>query len=345
MDHADGALVGFKRHLRVETVPAEAVYLISEGGVTVLSGPHAERLAVLLDGTRSRAQLTRELSADLAAAEVGTMLERMSAAGLLDFRPPLAHGATAPDAAAAAFWALSGLPAEESAAALRAAPVEIVALGGADVAAAAACAEAGLASSAPGAPCTGRAVVSLVLCEDYLDPRLRAVNAEHLASGRPWLLARPAAAQAWIGPMFRPGAGPCWACLATRLEGNRDETHLLRRVLRGRAFPAAPQASLPASRTAALQLAVLEITKYLAGARYDGQQAIHILDMLSLRGRHHAVYRRPQCPSCGNPGLVAARAGPGRRRRPGRRSPAHHAGRPRGKPECRTGRGRRAAPP
>ena len=311
MDHADGALVGFKRHLRVETVPAEAVYLISEGGVTVLSGPHAERLAVLLDGTRSHAQLTRELSPDLAAAEVGTMLERMSAAGLLDFRPPSAHGATGPDDAAAAFWALSGLPAEESAAALRATQVEIVALGGADVAAAAAaaCAEAGLASSAPGAAYTGQAVVSLILCEDYLDPRLRAVNAGHLASGRPWLLARPAAAQAWIGPMFRPGTGPCWACLATRLEGNRDETHLLRRVLRSEAFPAAPQASLPASRTAALHLAVLEITKYLAGARYDGQQAIQILDMLSLRGRHHAVYLRPQCPSCGNPGLVAARAG------------------------------------
>lgn len=308
MDHADGALVGFKRHLRVEMVPAEAVYLISEGGVTVLSGPHAERLAALLDGTRSCAELTRELSADLAAAEVTTMLDRMSAAGLLDFRPPPGAGATAPDAAAAAFWALSGRPADESAGAVREALVEIVTLGGADPeAAAAVCAEAGLASCAPGTRQAGRPAVSLVLCEDYLDPRLRAVNAEHLASGRTWLLARPAAAQTWIGPVFRPGAGPCWACLATRLEGNRDEAHLLRRVLRDRAFPAAPQAALPASRTAALQLAVLEITKWLAGVRYDGQQAIHVLDMVSLQGRHHAVQRRPQCGCCGIPGLMAVR--------------------------------------
>ena len=74
MDPADSVLVGFKRHLRVEAVPAEAVYLISERGVTVLSGPSVERLAPLLDGTRSLTQLTREVSAELAAAEVRSVL-------------------------------------------------------------------------------------------------------------------------------------------------------------------------------------------------------------------------------------------------------------------------------
>ena len=305
MDPADSALVGFKRHLRVETVPAEAVYLISEREVTVLSGPCAERLAPLLDGTRSVAQLTREVSAELAAGELGSLLEQMSDADLLDLRRPPDPGAAATsDAAAAAFWALAGLHADEAARAIDAATVEIVALGGTDAAAAAAaCAESGLACCEQD---TGGATVSIVLCEDYLDPRLPAVNARHLASGRPWLLARPAGAQSWIGPMFRPGAGPCWACLATRLEGSRDEAHLLRRVLGARAFPAAPQASLPAGRTAALQLAVLEVAKWLAGVRDEGQQAIHIVDMVSLRGRHHAVHRRPQCARCGAPGMVAA---------------------------------------
>ncbi len=307
MDPADSALVGFKRHLRAETVPAEAVYLISERGVTVLSGPWAERLAPLLDGTRSLAQLAREMPAGLAAAEVRSMLERMSDADLIDLRrPPHPRAAVTPDAAAAAFWALGGLDADEAARAIGAATVEIVALGRTDAAAvAAACAESGLTCCEQG---TAGATVSVVLCEDYLDPRLDAVNARHLASGRPWLLARPAGAEAWIGPMFRPGAGPCWACLATRLEGSRDEAHLLRRVLGTRAFPAAPQASLPASRTAALQLAALEVVKWLAGIRDEGQQAICILDMLSLRGRHHAVRRRPQCACCGAPGLMAAQA-------------------------------------
>jgi bacteriocin biosynthesis cyclodehydratase domain-containing protein len=305
MDPADSALVGFKRHLRAETVPAEAVYLISERGVTVLSGPSAERLAPLLDGTRSAAQLTREVSAELEAAEVGSLLEQMSDADLLDLRLPPASGAAArADTPAAAFWALAGRPADEAVRAIDAATVEIVALGGTDAAAAAAaCAESGLACCAAG---TEDATVSVVLCEDYLDPRLAEVNARQLASGRPWLLARPAGAQAWIGPMFSPGAGPCWACVAARLEGSRDEAHLLRRVLGPRAFPAAPPASLPASRTAALHLAVLEVANWLAGVRAEGQQAIYIVDMVSLRGRQHAVQRRPQCGACGTPGMVAA---------------------------------------
>jgi ribosomal protein S12 methylthiotransferase accessory factor len=307
VDLADSGLVGFKRHLRVETVPAEAVYLVSEGGVTVLSGSCVERLAPLLDGTRSIAQLTQEVSVGLAAAEVKTVLQQMSDAGLIDVRrPPNPAAAVMPDAAGAAFWALAGLHADEAARAIGAATVEIVAVGSPDAAyAAAACAESGLACCEQG---TETAVVSVVLCEDYLDPRLHAVNARHLASGRPWLLTKPTGAEAWIGPMFRPGAGPCWACLATRLEGSRDEAHLLRRVLGSRAFPAAPPASLPASRTAALQLAALDVAKWLAGIRDDGQQAIYILDMLSLRGRHHAMQRRPQCACCGTPGMMAARA-------------------------------------
>ena len=300
----DCALVGFKRHLRVETVPGEAVYLISERGVTALSGSCAERLARLLDGTRSLPQLTRETSSELAAGEVVAMVMRMSEAGLIDFRPPPSPGtAVAPEAAA--FWALAGLEAEEAASAMAAATVEIVALGGKQAAeAATACSESGLT-------CLDRggcgAAVSLVVCEDYLDPRLRAVNAWHLANRRPWLLTRPAGARAWIGPVFTPGAGPCWDCLATRLEGSRDEAPLLRRVLGDQAFPAAPHASLPVSSRVALSLAAMEVIKWLAGLRDDAQRAIHILDMLSLRGSHHDVHRRPQCASCGTPSMMAAR--------------------------------------
>jgi oxazoline/thiazoline synthase len=203
VDPADRGHVGFKRHLRVETVPAEAVYLVSERGVTVLSGPCIERLAPLLDGTRNIAQLTLEVSADMAAAEVNSVLDRMSDAGLIDLRRPPGPGAAAtPDAAAAALWALAGLNPEEAARAIGTSAVEIVAVGSVDLAAAAAaCAESGLACCRPG---TADAAVSLVLCEDYLDRRLDAVNARHLASRRPWLLARPGGAEAWIGPIFQP---------------------------------------------------------------------------------------------------------------------------------------------
>ena len=210
--------------------------------------------------------------------------------------------------------------------------MEILALDAGLHAAAAVCAASGLtpctaataalvgAGAAPGA---GGPAVSLVLCEDYLDPRLDVINRRQLAHGRPWLLAKPSGAEAWIGPVFQPGAGPCWACLATRLEGNREEAHLVRRVLggRGRPFPAAPQTSLTPSRAAALHLAVGEVVKWLAGLRDEGQQAIYTLDTMRLHGRHHPVQRRPQCAHCGDPGLVAAQAG----RRPALARPAASA--------------------
>jgi ribosomal protein S12 methylthiotransferase accessory factor len=306
MKPADCLLVGFKRHLRVETVPAEAVYLMSERGVTALSGSSIERLAPLLDGTRAVEQVLRELSPELAAAEVEGVLARLSEASLLDFRRPPVPGTavTDDDGAAAAYWNYAGLDADSAASALGVATVEIVAVGRTDAAAAAAmCGASGLAWRDAGAE---SAAVSLVLCEDYLDPRLEAVNARQLACGRPWLLAKPSGADVWIGPLFQPGAGPCWACLARRLEGNRDGTYLMRRVLGAGEYAAMPPTALPASRGAALQLAVLQLVKWLAGAREEEQQAINVLDTLTLRSRHHAVPRRPQCAACGDPGMVAA---------------------------------------
>jgi hypothetical protein len=48
MDPADTRLAGFKHHLRATTVPAEAVYLIAERGVTALSGSRIERSLYLV---------------------------------------------------------------------------------------------------------------------------------------------------------------------------------------------------------------------------------------------------------------------------------------------------------
>ncbi len=308
MNPADCLLVGFKRHLRVETVPAEAVYLMSEHGVTALSGSSIERLAPLLDGTRAVEDVMRAASSELAPGEVEGLLARLGAAGLLDFRrPPSAGTAAARDAAAAAYWNFAGLDADGAASALSVAAVEIVALGHTDPGAAAAmCDASSLAWRRDG---DEAAAVSLVLCEDYLDPRLEAVNARQLARRRPWLLAKPSGAEVWIGPLFQPGDGPCWTCLARRLEGNRDGAYLMRRLLGAGAYAALPHTALPASHATALQLAVLELVKWLAGIREDGQQAIYALDTLTLRGQHHAVRRRPQCTACGDPGMVATRVG------------------------------------
>ncbi|MGH3467697.1 MAG: TOMM precursor leader peptide-binding protein, partial [Thermocrispum sp.] len=55
-------------------------------------------------------------------------------------------------------------------------------------------------------------------------------------------------------------------------------------------------------------LVALEVTKWLAGHRYPGQRTVLTLDSLDLQGRRHELRRRPQCPACGDSGIVAARA-------------------------------------
>ncbi|MFD0855023.1 hypothetical protein ACFQ07_22470, partial [Actinomadura adrarensis] len=51
--------IGFKRHLRAETVPGEGVFLVSAKGTVMMTGRGVEAIAPLLDGTRSIGQVRR----------------------------------------------------------------------------------------------------------------------------------------------------------------------------------------------------------------------------------------------------------------------------------------------
>ncbi len=306
MNSADGMLVEFKSHVRPKVVPAEAVYLVSGNElVTALSGPSIERLAPLLDGSRTVGQVIREMSPHLTADGVRRMLRRLHQADLVRFVAPRSAGQ--PRDAALGYWDLAGLDALAAVTAVARAAVRIVAVGGADAEpVAAAVRESGLVmagqASQPGE-------FTIVVCGDYLDPELAAVNAEHLRTSEPWLLAMPDGPHPWIGPVFQPGSGPCWACLAKRLEGNRPGEFLVRRVLgmSNDRRDHEPAPSLQAGRAMAVQMAVLESLKWLAGWRYPGQRDVFVMNTLTMDGTHHAVASRPQCRACGDPGLVAAR--------------------------------------
>jgi ribosomal protein S12 methylthiotransferase accessory factor len=69
-----------------------------------------------------------------------------------------------------------------------------------------------------------------------------------------------------------------------------------------------PDAALPSTLSLGLRTAVLETVKWLAGYRDAGQGHLLTFDTLTLESRRHPVARRPQCPDCGDTGLVAARA-------------------------------------
>ncbi|EJL75718.1 bacteriocin biosynthesis cyclodehydratase domain containing protein [Variovorax sp. CF313] len=147
----------------------------------------------------------------------------------------------------------------------------------------------------------GGAGLTLVFCDDCLDPRLGVIDAQQRASGRPWLLVKPTGEQAMAGPVFRPRgkpAGPCWHCLAHRWLGNRPARAWWQDRHGGMAIgpPVRAGDGLVGERLDRL----LPIARQLA-AHPDAQ--VRTLDS----PQPHFVFGRPQCPQCGTPGLMAQR--------------------------------------
>ncbi|WP_328581127.1 TOMM precursor leader peptide-binding protein [Streptomyces sp. NBC_00370] len=315
------SLIGFRRHLRAEVVPDDATYLISERGVTALRAPHLETVAPLLDGSRDLAALVRDAPQPLSAARLLSLIEQLADAGFIEFRE---HGDThtdttdavghtdttdiaAADHSAEAYWELAGLDGTPARARSASAVVELRTTGKlSHPAAARALRASGLTVAEGGAP---DAALTVVVCDDYLTPELGEIDAEHRRSGRPWLLAKPTGATVWVGPVFRPGAGPCWSCLAQPVRLHRAVESQVRAALGLQGPMPRPLAGLPCTRVAGLQIAGLEAAKFLAGHQHTDQDRVLTFDTLTLESRHHRLRHRPQCPECGDPGLVARQAG------------------------------------
>ena len=326
-------LIGFRRHLRPEVVSGEATYLFSEQGVTAVQGAQLEAIAPLLDGTRDFPTLVRQAPPGLSTEQLGSLMDRLADAGLIGPRPPAASGSDEP---ALAYWDAAGLDGPGAVARTASGRIRLITAGEVDSRGfREALGSAGLQvldTAAPAAGPRGAADLAVVLCDDYLAPELSGIDAAQRAAGIPWLLARPCGAQIWIGPVFVPGEGACWDCLAHRLRGHRRAEAHVQSAL-GRSGPAArPLVSLPPLGPLSSHLVVLEAVKWLAGYRHQDQQSVWTLDTLTTRSRHHEVRARPQCPSCGDPSLVAARVS----------RPVRISSRPKA---CYEGGGHRSQPP
>ncbi|MFC7511710.1 TOMM precursor leader peptide-binding protein [Streptomyces thermocarboxydus] len=299
--------MGFKRHLRAEVVAGDATYLLSEYEVTALRARGLEQLAPLLDGTRDLSELQRELAPTMSASDVASLVGALGRAGLLTPAGPR------PGHRGPGTGRLLG-PGRRAADEPAATEVRVETVGDADATAVReALQSAGLTvRETDGAPTTSGtsgartgAGLTVVVTDDYLMPELAEVDARQRRIEAPWLLVRPDGATAWLGPVFQPGTNACWHCLAHRLRAHRVSEQPVRRAL-GLAGPVPrPRTAHPAARAAAAHLAALEAAKWLAGHRYPAQSSLRLLAALDLELTAHDVRRRPQCPACGDPGLVA----------------------------------------
>lgn len=151
------------------------------------------------------------------------------------------------------------------------------------------------------------ASLTVVVTDDYMRPELATINRESLAAGQPWMPVKLVGNVIWLGPLFEPGSTACWACLAQRLEDNRQvETFLLRRSGRTSPLPTARSALDPTVRLGA-NLAATEILKWIVLGKNDTlRDQVLTIDVLTAESRKHTLVRRPQCPLCGDPDVRAA---------------------------------------
>jgi oxazoline/thiazoline synthase len=297
----------FAPNFSVYVLPPDAVCLYSEDRKFFLHGTLYCALASAIgDGGKSFRELIRQLERHFPSDKIQEALKR-----LIDRRyivttaqaRPAARSRSADETAA--YWASLGLPPETAQQNLQKIRVRIQSI---DVHGAK---ELGAALAALGVRVVakGKADLTVTLVNDYLEAKLADLNRQHLSDRTPWLLAQPSGIFPLVGPVFTPGDGACWRCLADRMVRNREVKALLDRRQAHRV------ATSPLARhtlgQSAVALAAVEIAKAIATAfRTELRDHIVSLDLTGANIVKHYVAARPQCPACGKKMLRDSRRAP-----------------------------------
>jgi len=278
----------FAPNYTVYALPPDTLCLYSGDRKFLLHGELYFALAGLIaKGGKSLGEIVAELSEGFPPDMVREALKRLSD------RRYVVPASGEKNGVAEAYWATLGLPPETARKNLENCRVRVQAI---DVDGAAELSEA---LGALGVRVVKRAGdFTVTLASDYLDGRLEALNQQRLTEGAPWALAEPSGAFPLVGPIFRPGKGACWMCLADRMRRNREVKALLERR-EAKKLADSPLAHGLLGQSG-VQLAAIEIAKAIAsGFRTELNDHVISLDLTGATIVKHYVGARPQCPSCG----------------------------------------------
>nr|WP_042188961.1 TOMM precursor leader peptide-binding protein [Kibdelosporangium sp. MJ126-NF4]CEL18564.1 hypothetical protein [Kibdelosporangium sp. MJ126-NF4]CTQ98048.1 hypothetical protein [Kibdelosporangium sp. MJ126-NF4] len=289
--------VGFKRHLRVEVAVGTGAYVFGEDGVTVLRGAGIDLVADLLRDPRPVRDLLAARPGGLTPDQVGQLLARLAEADLLCHRRPTADAGPA----TVAYWEAAGIDPADAVAGIAGARVRLDVVGDIDPGPVAAALDAVDAVEVVRA---GPADLAVVLCDEYLNPALAAIDAANREDGTPWLPAKPVGTKIWLGPVFTPPGNGCWHCLAARLRTHRVAEASAQRALGRDGVPAYPRVATPTVAALAGHFVALEASAWLAGHRHPGQRGVWTFDTLGRDAETHELRPRPQCPVCGDDTLM-----------------------------------------
>ncbi len=289
----------FSPNFSVYVLPPDVVCLYSEDRKFLLHGELYCALANAIGkGGRSFRKLVHDLELDFPTDKIHEALKRLLDRRYIIPAPGSSNGAVD------AYWASLGLSAETAQQNLRKCRVRIQSI---DVQGAT---ELSAALSGLGVRVGTRSPdLTVTLVNDYLEAQLADVNQQHLSDRTPWALVQPSGIFPLVGPVFRPGQGACWTCLAERMKRNREVRALLDRR-EARCVAVSPLAQQPFGQSS-IQLAAVEIAKAIA-TDFRTPLCDHIisLDLLGSTIVKHHVAARPQCPSCGRKKLRDPRRAP-----------------------------------
>jgi oxazoline/thiazoline synthase len=287
----------FAPNFSVYVLPPDVVCLYSEDRKFFLHGTLYCALASAIgDGGKSFRELIRELERHFPSDKIQEALKRLIDRRYIVTTPQARSTARSRSAAdeAAAYWASLGLPPEMAQQNLQKIRVRIQSIdvqGGKELGAALAALGVRLVTK-------GKADLIVTLVNDYLEAKLADLNRQHLSDRTPWLLVQPSGIFPLVGPVFTPGDGACWKCLADRMARNREVKALLDRR-QARRVATSPLTRHMLGRSA-VQLAAVEIAKAIATAfRTELRDHIISLDLTGANIVKHYVAARPQCPACG----------------------------------------------
>ncbi|MEG4391997.1 TOMM precursor leader peptide-binding protein [Microcoleus sp. BROC3] len=316
-------LLQIKPHFHVEAIEPNQVYLLAEQSNYALSGQLYCQIVPLLNGQHTREQIVEKFDGAVPAEHIDYVLDRLAEKGYLtEVAPELSSEV-------AAFWSELGIAPPVAAQGLQQ-PVTLTTVGDniSEVTLAAlatALRDMGIPVQNP-TDAGSEAALNIVLTDDYLQPELATINKQALENQQTWLLVKPVGSVLWLGPVFVPGKTGCWSCLAHRLRGNREvESSVLvqkqaqqeRNGQNGRVLGCLPtaRATLPSTLQTGLQFAATEIAKWIVKqhvnatapgtARFptlDGKVITFNQTILDLKS--HILMKRPQCPTCGDSGIL-----------------------------------------
>jgi bacteriocin biosynthesis cyclodehydratase domain-containing protein len=277
----------FAPNYSVYVLPPDAVCFYSEDRKFFL---HGELFCIVADAIakgQSFGQIVRELTKKFPADLVDQAIKR-----LIDRHYIVPKRQTAVDAAAG-YWATLGIPLEMAAKNLQKCKVRVQSVD------AKGAKQLGAALKKLGVRIVDRSGdLTVVLVNDYLEGQLEELNRQRLSERTPWLLVQPSGVFPLVGPVFSPGKGPCWACLAERMKRNREVRAMLDRR-QARRVAVSPLAKDPLGYSG-IELAAVEIAKAIASDfRTPLNDHLVSLDLSGPTIVKHYVPRRPQCPSCG----------------------------------------------